>query len=572
MKRTCARLVLVAGVLAFWACGRDEGAVSPTDGGADLLETTLDTAAPAFTVELYAWDGSNPSTETLRWKGTAEGPHPESPERSDRPFLGFGKPYLLRWAITAEQGLVVGHQHRASQVDPTAILSSPGLGLGDEVSFTFANEIPAEALPPGGCESGPDCPDRLRFASGSYDFQVYALDVLGTTRPYAPGLLDFDVNYPPESSIVVDQEWPRYAIENGQGEWVTASFAPGDTVPVGAYVTMRMGGYDRLEGSVSNPDSFCCDQKLDPLAPDVRFQGMLKLTGDEGFAVRRFQTLFSSPDVADTLGFWVGPFAYEFLARAADEHDRRDPTPETTEFMAGFPPRVLALEPEEGRSMVLRDPLQGSWAENEIPYDLPSGSVIRYWDGIQFFDEPGENRTQVVGHVFRLKPRFEGAADPREPHGAIHAWAYALFSEHDPDNLLVNGCCESPDLSFYLTSPEENVWAFSDDEAVELFVPIPIWYLPELFEPESDILHFRQIGEWLRRHLALNTLQVVGRTTQIGEDDFKLYTNVRPEGNFVPIDIERMGRRTETAEVHFSIHLGLDPDNTGSIQRRWPDY
>jgi hypothetical protein len=342
-------------------------------------------------------------------------------------------------------------------------------------------------------------------------------------------------------------------------------------------VLFRSVGFDRLPSSlpVPNPDGgedygcFCCDVVDDPAAPQVKYQGQIKLVGDEGFRQRRFDSLYSQPVAQDTISFKVGPFAYTFLSRTEDEHQRKDRTPDQFQFVAGFRPEVVDITPADGDSLILRNPLTNQyWPENDVPYEIPTSTVAKYWDGLQYLDT-GTPAQRIDCHVFRLRPRLVGTADPREPDNSVVAWAYSLQSEYDPANLLIDGCCESLDLSFFSESPQEDVWEFSDDDAIEILVPSLLWQLPELFDYDSVnpiysdaalSFHVRQMGHMV--------FKVQGRTTSAGTPDFELPIEVRPGGGTTKIDIERIGRRTDVNEVGFTIVLGI---GATSIERYWPD-
>jgi len=162
----------------------------------------------------------------------------------------------------------------------------------------------------------------------------------------------------------------------------------------------------------------------------------------------------------------------------------------------------------------------------------------------------------------------------REPLSTVRAWSYSLNSEHDPLNLIDDGPGESPDLTFYNPSPQDNVWEFSTEQAIQIFVPSLIWNAPQLFDPTSEAVVFRQTGAFLRKHLAEMSLRVRGRTTKPGDKYLNYLETVRPnpEGQRQEIDMERLGRRSPASEKTFHIYLGVDPEFTGEIQRFWPDF
>lgn len=618
----------------------DRGALDPTPARLHFINNSLGNPSLRFLVHTFEDTGSS-DPWVLRWVGTPDGPELGATcEDSPTPFIGFQQRFRVTWEASSPNGPIVGYRFNASQ-DPkvpyTPSVDSPccdpcclgnegtdldcpddldGDGVPDQcdldqdfdddgypdgcqerpssrlpnldrlwcsqvTSFIFENDQPPETLD--GCDprSLEGCPPaKVRFPSGSYRLRVSALDVAQVESEAREGELEFEVNYPPETEIVRDAEYPQWTLDDGSGAPEPHAFSEGDTIPDGATVLFLSAGFDRLPSSlpVPNPDGgddygcFCCDVVDDPTADEVKFQGQVKLVGDEGFRQRRFDSLFSRPVPQDTISFAVGPFAYTFLSRTEDEHQRKDRTPDEFRFVAGFRPKVVEISPADGDSLILRNPLLGEfWPENDVPYEIPTSTVAKYWDGIQYLDTDGPGRTRIDCHVFKLRPRLIGAADSREPHNSVQAWAYSLASENDPANLFVDGCCESSDLSFYAESPLDNEWAFDDEDAIEILVPSLLWQVPDFFDyqfPGNNPIFVQAALGYHVKQLGDMTFQVQGRTTSATTPDFQLPVEVRPGGASTPIDVERIGRRTDVSEVRFHVYLGI---GATSIERLWPD-
>lgn len=134
---------------------------------------------------------------------------------------------------------------------------------------------------------------------------------------------------------------------------------------------------------------------------------------------------------------------------------------------------LFAPSVADAAAVRLRAPGLDPWPENEIPYTVEPGPVIRYWDGVSFREHPAGNTTELPGHVYRFP------ADP---------------------------------------GPGETAW--------EVFVPSLVWLEPAWFGPDSPVPLFRVVGE-------------------------------------------HFGSVLEDIDVH-DVQLGLDPDDTGSIQELFP--
>ncbi len=568
-RRIALAIVMIAMV---WGCGEDAPSpLAPNTSPTAPTPPALGTGdGSGFELRVYREDAAG--AETLAWKGNALGPALDSPEATDTPIVGFGQPFRMEWTVQRDGPLVFGNAFVASQA--TAPLARPVLTndrpLGDTVDFSFANELPGALIPSAGCDEGPDCPGEHRLDSGEYRFDVLGTDALGQLRSVDATNIPFAANFAPETSLVVNQEFPYYEIDDGQGGTIRQVFQPGDTIPDGAFVVVGMEGFDRREGSVADPNQLCCDRVLDALAAEVTYQGLLKMVATEGERPIHYQTLYSDRDEEPTLGFLVGPFDYTVNARTVDELDKRDPDPDTLQFRAGFDPSLVQTVPASGDKLILRVPLNGAWPENDVPYAV--SPATKYWDGLQYWTDDAPGREPVSGSIYRWTLSLQGAPDAREPDTEVRSWTYSIFSERDPNNLYVDGPADSPDLSFYQSSNEPNMRILAGDDGIELFVPTVLWFAPDLFDDPSANALYRELGLYLANQIGNMQLRARGRTTTFG-DDFKLYIHVvsEPGDPYINIDTTRLGRQTPLETVDFEIVLGLDPNNTGAVTRFWPD-
>jgi len=492
----------------------DRGAVDPTPARLYFFSNSLSNPSVRFSVSTEE-DVNKVPTWVLRWVGTTDGPTEASPDQTRYPTVGFGRKFRVQWEASSENGGIVGYRYKASQ-DPRADFTPADIEGErqwdpEATEFVYNNDRPVTDFPrcdlnpnTGQLLNGENCPvDEIRLPSDRYTLQVVALDDALVESEEVKGELLFNVNYPPESSIVQDAEYPRLQAIDGSGGSV-GTFADGDTIPLGSYVTFKMAGFDRVPESNGGEEfgDFCCDVPDDPLAPEVRFQGQNLLTADEGNRTRSFSSLFSVAAESDTLGFTAGPFLYRYVGRTVDEHGRTDDTPDTLSFVGGFQPRVTDVFPSAGDTLILRAPgaIGQRWPENDVDYAEPE-SDTRYWDGLNYWDEPAPGRTQITGHWYRFNPRFQGLPHPAEPLTQIRAWSYSHVSEYDPTNAILNGP-ESADLSFFEDSPQPNDWDFDDnDSSLEIFVPVLIWTQTEFFEEGGTVPAFVEVGQRLRRYL-----------------------------------------------------------------------
>lgn len=564
-------------------CSEDSSDPSGPGGGSF-------TGTDSVALELHTFDGEGGEAR-LRWVGSPEGPLPSSPEGTEVPWVGFGVPFEMRWTVTSDSGRVEQYRWKASQAPGAPWV--PAEEGGDPVwasatTLEFANDRDPDTLEGENCPDGADCPSIRRWAGISpmpFRFQLEARDESGTVQHFEFG---FQVNYPPDTRFLEGArpdgfdppEYPRFWYFDGQGGWSVTSFSEGDTIPSGSYAVFAVGAEDRF-ASVSESDSFCCDLPSTPEAENLERQW--RFLASDVSDLGSLQELNSQWSVAardDTLGFFVGPFDYSTRARSRDEHGRIDREEDELSFVAGFPPRVTSVLPEEGMLAVLGP--DGSWPETTLPVQTFT-SVTRYWDPDldRFSSDFVEGSESVRGTLHLLPLRFESAADSRQ-HGVpeasgssgfggeVQSWSYRYQSEFDPENRINEGPGDG-DLRFFVSAgPDGN---FEPEEPVELFVPGIFWDNPDLYDPDGDcpLPELCDQGEYIRRSLGRIELTVVAKSTR-STSSFAWYpSSVRPESaaGQVVKDLSGLGRRSSEERVHFEIWLGLEQDGS-SEPLRWP--
>lgn len=596
----------------------DRGAIDPTPARLRFFNNTL--GNPTIRFRVFVNVDAQGNGGELRWEGTPFGPVASSPEQTERPFIGFRRPFRIEWEASSPNfdpntGVdgIVGYRFKASQGPGsfTPPLSSTGQKQwsGEFRRFVYLNERPASD-PAVGANCDPDfatgCdPALFRFPSGPFTLSVEALDRALVESSPAGGFLRFEINYPPETEIIVDQTTPFFRVVDGSGGVLREGvIAPAngsvlDTVPVGAFVTVRSSGFDRFENSVppDQRDLLCCDVSLEAAGessavgiPEVRYQTRVTTVRREaaGEAGIPFTNSFSTERRNDPITFQIGPLDYTVISRTLDEHRRPDPTPATFDFVGGFRPRVVPggflPGPVRGDSMILRFPFGGppQWPQNEVDYEFVPG-VRRWWipqpssecgGGLLSSAPTSGESLPVDGVIFRFRPVFEGAPDPRDPLSAVKAWAYAFNSDADPFNQILVGR-ESRELNAFVDSPVDNVWTWSAEQAIEIWIPNEVWFSPDLYDPTLSADAAKQsIGCLLRRQVGEMTMRVIGRSTRETES-YRLYGQTRNDStdNFNTLPIGKFGRKTDVLEFKFWIYLGIaNPANPLELQRLWPQF
>lgn len=557
---------------------------------------------PAVTFRVWTFETGQPR---LRWQGNAFNGFAGSPEDGDHPFVGFARRYMVSWEGSSPNGPIAGYKFQPSADASLPFFPrDPDTGLatfGPDTSFVFANDTQPGALPPAGCDFGPDCPELRRFESGTRLLRVVALDVASVENIALAGELKVEINYAPETFLPLDPVqcvtvgaiseappiYPQYRVPDGLGGWQICTFAPGDTVPAGAYVVVRMTGYDRYEGRPGLSDSFCCDVVLADTS--VTYQAQNEYFGrTSAGGIQNIRDGFSVAVPADTIGFLVGPFDYTFSGRTKDEHGRPDGSASVLRFVGGFPPRITSLSPTTGDTLILRwpsSPFGTRWDDNDIPYTVQP--VNRYWDrtALRWVDQ-NNGDPPTSGSLFTFSLRFEGTNDPREPGvpaaedlnkyaGGVRGWAYELFTDRDPENAIKQGGGRDV-IDFFNQSPELNRLEYSGADGVEIFVPDLMWTptLLQFFECGGQDENFRNQGYFTRRQLDRNILRVKGKVTTNGSrfPHWPLSVRPAPEGRQFLSTLPELGRETELTEEVFYIFLGIEDQSTGTRLRLWPDF
>ncbi len=592
----------------------DRGAIDPTPARLHFFNNSLGNPVIRFSVTTIDESGQ----ETERWVGTTDGPKlsgdtiwpwaPDpnviSPESTDEPYIGFANHFRICWEASSPNGAITGYRYKASDIqnarfypttyDPDLGREVESWGL-DTTCFDYQNDenIDPNNLP-SGCNSGwGDCPELRMWDSGFHLLKVVALDEALVQSTALSGELRFNVNYPPETELIRDSQWPRYTTDGVN--WL--NFSEGDTVPDKSYVQFKQRGVDRFERNRNDPllaGLPCCDYPNVSSNPDseVSYQTRIeeaRAVNDRG-ANFYWKSSYSPAERPDTLGFHVGPFDYSMSFRTEDELLRKDPSPPTFSFVAGFIPILSSVSPGNADSLVIKEPAFATqrWPANTVDYtvnlDNPPEGTVRYWDGSKYvFSATKEDDSwrAIQGNIIRFSVRFEGRPDAREPEGSLESWTYQLNSENDPLNQTKEGA--GRDVFGRWESPgTSNFWEMSagvPGKGVEIFVPQLLWRAPQLFAKGTDTTsegQFYKLGVVLARQLGHLHLRVQGKTTKVGQVFQYCYLRVREScgSNTVDIPMSDKGRRSKIVETVFPAYLGLDPGGTGVITQLWPpdDY
>lgn len=221
-----------------------------------------------------------------------------------------------------------------------------------------------------------------RLTHGVHQLLVNTIDVAGVEIPVDKRVLNFVVNYDPDTYIlgqekswdynddgVIDPDervnlstdpffpddltvYPYYTVYAPDLSVTSTTFSPGGRVPQRSVVTFKAVGWDdardiRYADIPGEEDN----------ARAVRFQGKFEAVGLYRGGINSpfgFETLFNtaanswedeiSGASADTVSFIVGSFDYDFTVRGVDEHNQRDSTPDVFEFSGNYRPEVQCLK------------------------------------------------------------------------------------------------------------------------------------------------------------------------------------------------------------------------------------
>jgi hypothetical protein len=582
-SRTLRRGLGSAAVLVFLsACGGDEGAL-PLDPGPHE-------GTDEIVFSVYRTDEAG--QERLAWLGTVDGPLPDSPESTPVPWVGFLQPFRVDWRADSARAPIVGTRIRPSNVASAAFLAIDPFGdgiWGAGTSFRFANAIPPAELVGADCPTGPDCPDRARFAAGPCSLRVLAINRDGELLDARLGRLHYQVNFRPQAEWAVDgtepDAMPYWAAGGVDGRVVRGSITPGDTIPAGVRVHLRLRGRDRFHGSV-DPDSACCDRRLDDMIPVVRHQARTYVEQRMSSSLLEYrQTIFGALSPDSSLSLLVGPFDYRLDGRVADEHGTRSAEVGYT-FVAGLRPGHPRMSPAHTEEFEFLPPHEPIPTDASGPrYELVAAQ--RRWRVLaQDWTTDGEGELHS-GHFYRLPLTMQADPHPRvreiSPNSApgltdhVRAFAYELIGEFDPFNRRING--RSDLITNFLASEVVGALDLVGDEGYQVFVPVVFWTNPEYFAPEvigeaecldPGLATFCDMGRRIREDLGRFRYRAVARTT-----NWRFTLDVLPplaadsSGTDVRIDLDRFGRRSEIAEQEFSVRLVV-PVQGLPEPVRWP--
>lgn len=543
---------------------------------------------------------NEPGTETLRWVGDPSGPDDASPETTDTPFVPFGKPFRIEWDVDAAGAPVVGTRFRVyKSAGESFFLPDAGLdsvAYDETRSFRFANETPERAIDPLTCGTGPNCYGDLRLDSGRFYFEVQSINMNGRVVDTLQTLA-VDVNYAPRAGIgtlppVPDSTaaFPAWTFALNDGGMLERPIASGDTIPSGATVRVLARGRDRLDG-VADPESLCCDLRLDDEVPEVRFQARTRFTFTEQEGeLSTLDTLYGVVDADSVLRVNVGPARYELEIRSVDEHGRRSEA-ETFTFVGGHPPRTPRMTPDAGDAIVLYPPdVEPPLVDGEPAYELVSQTRFFVEEFQEWVYVNGGSDVQQTGHAYRIPVRLESDADPRSAGvdrvlgdftDLPRAFAYELVSEFDPGNRIEQGVGDRIDYFVDVDTP--GVLALdgiqgSTFEGIEVFVPDAFWAGPALYDSTlaeaggpDPIPLLNEIGTRVRKEVGAYTFRAQARTTARGAT----FTQLPP----LPADVDgelyefpvssfdRFGLHSPIAAHGFSIRLEIELDGQPTL---WP--
>lgn len=279
--------------------------------------------------------------------------------------------------------------------------------FGEIYSLTFRNQSPTAAT----------FLDR-RYPAGILRLLVNTIDIAGVEIPASKQTLNIVVNYDPDTYILRQETdpvaahgdgivYPVYTVFHGP-EAGTYSFGENDTVPDRSYVLFKAMGWD-----AKNAAGEARDELLG--AYQMQFQGSFiasQFYGGGGllYSIRSPRSILrrttawtaevATDPSADTLGFLVGPFDYKVIMVSADEHLKRDGTPDTFSFVANYPPCVQCIE------LGNRHLVAGSTFTPEVTYATACYDAACLADAPQLViyhtDDPRHAPTVDPTHLTRL--------------------------------------------------------------------------------------------------------------------------------------------------------------------------
>jgi hypothetical protein len=571
-------LLLIFAALVLAACSGD-------DSGPDVQPPGPDPdPGPEYDIDIVrfrVWTLEAGGVEKLRWIGTWEGPHQESPEQTRWPWVGYGRAFRVDWKAFSRDLPILSHEYRVSQLE-----FGPWLSVdGPEADFDFANLLDEDQFPGESCPEGLDCVGQVRFDSGRHRIQVNATTTSGRILDEELGVLEFEVNYAPSIELVIDPATgpedpdasPVVSWIRSDGSVHRAALTEGDSIPSGSTVSFRVRGWDRF-ASTTETDSFCCDEQLDSSSNILNYHAMTHFAWADAEDDRdTLFTLFGQASEDAVLSMDVGPFDYNAAFRALDEHGRRGESANFS-FVAGFPPVPPTINLPDGGEGFLspeREPLPG-----EIQF-VRVGPVSLGWDTELNDWLDADLPLRLSGYWYEIPLSFRGEAHPRvrdvstaaspdasklstEYSDHVRSFAYELVNEADPFNGNGEGPGDRDD--YFLAVDAIGELDLTGAGTWRIFIPDLLFLSPELFDPSDDCDDFCMMGARLRELLGEFEMRFRSHTTRPGST---FHQESPQAGRDVILDMQRHGRFSEWVTLQFSVRVAFT-DESGQVTGLWP--
>jgi len=529
-----------------------------------------------------------PGRERVRWIGTTDGPLPDSPEPTRWPWIGYGRAFRVQWRASSADLPIIATRYRVSQSDFGPWLPfDAGKGVwGQDDNYVFENMSTAEQLDGQSCEEGPDCAGLLRFPSGRHRMQVRALTEGRRELDLELGRLEFEVNYPPVAEVVHDASIaPDDPAASPVASWFLrdgsehhVAVADGDTVPSGATLRLRVRGFDRLPGN-TDTDSFCCDLLEDASGTEMRYQGSTTFYREDVRGVRdSLFTLFGSVASDSTYILPLGPFDYQAMFRAVDEHGRRGASVGFS-IVAGYSPLAPASSLLQGSGVLLHPERDAAAGETAFARGERENLA---WDSELHIWTQGQGTLTLSGTWFEIPLLLRGEPDPRvaevsnqrSPDASpqsegysdhVRSFAYELVHQSDSGNDIAEGPGDRPER--YLDADDFGTLDLEGEDAWRVFVPDLVFESPELFSPGTcPSEDFCAIGDWLRARLGEFEFRLRSKTTGLSS----VFHQESPQpARDLLINLSSYGRVSPPTIGTVSVHLALT-DDLGNLSGTWP--
>jgi len=433
-----------------------------------------------------------------------------------------------------------------------------------------------------------------RLVSGLHRLLVNSTDVAGVEIPLAEQEMRIVVNYDPETRLLRNERdplpvefpeyysyedtntYPYYRVFMPDGSIVQETFVDSARIPDRSYVVFKALGKDDERDLKLFPDS------------SVTFQGLFHATGLYNLiAPYNFtaeygptnRTTAWEPDYsvcpdcwsADTLGFLVGPFKYDFQMRCVDEHEARDGTHEEFTFYGNFPPCVQCVELlnlAETSSYPVDSPCDDPVCASSVDSifaslaPVPELHMATEWrtapiyfnvsNGVIWTERPVQlaGVDSIDGTYYAYRLLLHGMDHELEPallpEDRILSWRYELIYENDPDNAVNDGGgsdgldnvtrrFQTNDSSAEIYIDDAGVWIMR----IEYFVPqflmltgsegylnfLRAWYVDETIAATVFDLTTKQLGDTRIRVKARDASDCDWRSDR---SKYHYYTGVRP--------------------------------------------